>query len=293
MSILDRTSPPRHLLGRVRGARLGRADGPARVLSEMRELGIRATEAGPDGYLGRRPGRRRRAGARVRAAADRRVRADRAAPAGALEPVERAARRCSPRPARTCWSWRRPRASRATTKPVLSESEWDDAALRPGCRPGDLRRPGAALRAASARRARWSRARPRSPRCWSARPWSCAWTPATWSSAATTRSSWRGARRERVSHVHLKDVHGALRGRACWPASLTTPTRSRRALRCRSAQARSTSPSSYGARARRLRRLVRARAGRDARRRPAGGRRPGGDVRESLEFLRSVLQPAA
>ena len=120
VNILDRIAAAPDLLGRVRGAGLGRADGARAGAAEMRELGILATEAGPDGYLGDDPDAAAELVRSLRAQADRRLRAHRAAPPGALEPVERAAALFAAAGADVLVRRRRHRASRATTtKPAL------------------------------------------------------------------------------------------------------------------------------------------------------------------------------
>ena len=124
MSILDRIAAAPISWGVCEVPGWGAQMPPARVLSEMRELGIEATEAGPDGYLGADPDG---AAALVREYGLRLVGGF--VPTvlhrpGALEPVERAARLFATAGADVLVVAAETGAAGYDARPQLSDDEW-------------------------------------------------------------------------------------------------------------------------------------------------------------------------
>ncbi len=91
----------------------------------------------------------------------------------------------------------------------------------------------------------------------------------------------------RIAHVHLKDVDAGLAG-AVQDGRTPTPTPSGTASTARSARATSTSPGSSAPRRPSLRRLVRPRTGHDHRRGARARRHPLADVRACVDFLAGI-----
>jgi inosose dehydratase len=125
VSILDRIAAAPISWGVCEVPGWGAQMAPARVLSEMRDLGITATEAGPDGYLGDDPDA---AAALVRSYGLRLIGGF--VPTvlhrpGALEPVERAATLFAAAGADVLVVAAATGVEGYDDKPALSEAEWD------------------------------------------------------------------------------------------------------------------------------------------------------------------------
>ena len=185
----DRRRP--HLLGGVRGARLGLPAPSDRVLAEMREVGLTATELRPDGFLPSQPEAMARVLDQHRLQAGRRVH-----PRCCCTGPPRPGPRGRPAPGRLRRLGRgragavgRHRPGRLRHPAGAGRRRLAGPAGQPGPpgRPG--REPGCG-RCCTPTSAPWSRTAPRSSGSWRAPRSTSAWTPGTCSSAAPTRPSW-------------------------------------------------------------------------------------------------------
>jgi inosose dehydratase len=292
VSLLDRIAAAPISWGVCEVPGWGAQMAPARVLSEMRALGIQATEAGPDGYLGAAPDA---AAALVREYGLRLVGGF--VPtvlhrAGALEPVERAARLFAAAGADVLVVAAGTGVEGYDERPELSDAEW--STLLDGL--------------------------DRAQEICAAYGLRCALHPHTGTMvegpAEIDRVLERAsvdlcldtghlviggsdpvelARRapERVSHVHLKDVHGALAGSVlAGVRSYSDAVRDGLYLPLGEGSVdlagfvAALEGAGYGGWY-----VLEQDAMLDAEPPADGG--PAGDVRASLEFMRSLLQPAA